>query len=292
MAEIDPLMGCASTLFPLIGRVANLVRKVRKSACNSIDIISQANDLKILVEAWKPPESIETPEDPTSEARHSLQTAESYRWATLLYLHQAVPDIPSGTAAQLAKRALVYLAMVPLSSRLIIVHIYPLLAASCEATSYEDRMWVEGRWTAMSQRMHIGNIDRCVEVVKEVWQRRDIHDAEMTHRRLRRGNSKTGPDFPSPMLSIKKTFSSGSSREIGHRNWPKSTMVVKHRATRDEAGILTPIKINQSEVGSQNIVEDVEYEKTVRGRLHWVGVMKDWKWESEPSVSAYQSYQY
>ena len=125
--EIDPLMGCAATLFPLIGRAANLCRKVRKVVTNSIAIISQANSLKESIEQWQPPPgaAFERPEDPSAEIQHALQTAEAYRYATLLYLHQAIPEIPSPTSAQLAKKVLIYLATVPLSSRLVIVQILP-----------------------------------------------------------------------------------------------------------------------------------------------------------------------
>lgn len=82
-ARLDPLMGCASTLFPLIGRVANLVRRVCRSNSNSAPMISQAMELKLLLETWDPPSLIEPPEDPTSNAQHSVQTAEAYRYATV-----------------------------------------------------------------------------------------------------------------------------------------------------------------------------------------------------------------
>lgn len=82
-ARLDPLMGCASTLFPLIGRVANLVRRVCREESNSPPMISQAMELKLLLETWDPPAFIEPPEDLTSSVEHSLQTAEAYRWATV-----------------------------------------------------------------------------------------------------------------------------------------------------------------------------------------------------------------
>ena len=67
--EVDPLLGCAYTLFPLIGRVANLVQKVRKTDTNSITLVSQAAELKQLVQQWVGPNPglFERPEDPTSE---------------------------------------------------------------------------------------------------------------------------------------------------------------------------------------------------------------------------------
>ena len=282
--EVDPLMGCASTLFPLIGHVSNLVRKVRKSSTNSFSIISQANDLKGLIEDWQPPSFFEPPEDPTSEIQHNLQTAEAYRWATLLYLHQAVPEIPSQTAAQLAKKVLVYLATVPLSSRAIIVQIYPLIAAGCEAVDQEDRAWVEDRWATMSRRMLIGNIDRCLEVVKEVWHRRDHHEADKTRRNSRRSATRMPSGYSSSASSMKRAFSAEEQGSVEFFDWADSFGGIKRRATQGDLGMPTAMTINPSRKSSTDIVEDIEYEKTVRGRMHWVGVMKDWEWESKLKV--------
>ncbi|KAI4163594.1 MAG: hypothetical protein LQ342_002866 [Letrouitia transgressa] len=272
---IDPLMGCASTLFPLIGRVANLVRKVMKSGKNSMNVISQATELKAAIEAWKPPPFFQQPVDPTSTISDSLKTAEAYRWATLLYLHQAVPEIPSQTTEQLAQRVLVYLVAVPLGSRAIIVHIYPLLAAGCEVTGHEDRAWVEDRWEAMSQRMFIGNIDKCWEVVKEVWDRRDLDEAEKARQRHRRVPSR---------LPKKRKFSShekpktNSTDTGGPFNWDER---LEGAEARLGLGRMDPASATNAHrrMNFSDSLEDLDYEKTVRGRLHWVGVMKDWKWE-------------
>ncbi|KAI9788958.1 MAG: hypothetical protein M1835_001980 [Candelina submexicana] len=272
-AEIDPLMGSASTLFPLIGRVANLVRKVRNSKSNSVAIISKAMELKAAVESWEVPASFQSPEDPTCEIQHSVQTAEAYRWATLLYLHQAVPEIPSLTTAQLAQKVLVYLATVPLSSRTIIVQIYPLLAAGSEAVSREDRKWVQERWEAMTQRMLIGNVDRCLEVVKEVWDRRDASEAERRSRPPRLSKARTVPEEsePSESFGMKRKSYDDSI------DWRGTG---KRRATVGDLGFPTSTKVDYATTRSADaIAEDMPYEMTVRGSLHWVGVMKDWEWE-------------
>ena len=283
--ELDPLMGCSTTLFPLIGRVANLVRRVRKSECNSVAIISQAMELKSAIEEWGPPNFFEPPEDPTSEITHSLQTAEAYRWATLLYLHQAVPEIPSLSAAQLAKKVLVYLATVPPSSRAIIVQIYPLLAAGCEASSPEDRAWVEDRWAAMAQRMLIGNVDRCWEVIREVWDRRDADDAENAQREQRRFASRAMSGYASSMEGMKRKFTGEEQDIVGSLEWSDSSSGDrKRRATNGELGMPAPIGLLPTRKQSTDSAAISEYEKTVRGKLHWVGVMKDWRWEGKSKV--------
>lgn len=287
-SEVDPLMGCASTLFPLIGRVANLCRRVRMVETNSIQIISQAIELKESIEQWSPPpgSAFERPEDPTSEIQHALQTAEAYRYATLLYLHQAVPEIPSLTSAQLAKKVLVYLATVPLSSRLVIVQIYPLLAAGCEAYDNEDRQWVEDRWHNMVSRMWIGNVDRCWEVMQEVWQRRDADEIAKAEKENRRRPTHGGMIHSE---SSKRKFEEEMAMDdifsfegmLGSNNplpGGSNNAVAKKQRNNSASGF------SGSNKRLDPVTEDMDPELTVRGRMHWVGVMKDWDWESKCQV--------
>jgi Fungal specific transcription factor domain len=328
LTEIDPLMGAASTLFPLIGRVAAIVTRVRTSDENSFTLISDAIELRKKIEQWQAPAlgNFEVPEDPTSEVQHSLQTAEAYRWATLLHLHQAVPEIPSDTAAVLADRVLKYLATVPLSSRAIIVQIFPLLAASCEAMTQEDRYWVKNRWAAMSARMWIGNVDKCFEVIKEVWERRDAFESDKADRFLRRqaarGLTSNGLFSPFSVQGTKRKTSNGDgtdsdvffhgpagsgSASIGSGSFSK------RRAMTDQNGMPEPIMMDDPSMAASTYMdhyqraamqppqlpmqsplplqspsrrkssdkpfESIEPEYTVRGRLHWMGVMSDHKWE-------------
>ncbi|KAI9641620.1 hypothetical protein NHQ30_009474 [Ciborinia camelliae] len=305
MSEIDPLMGSAATLFPLIGRAANLCRKVLKSKSNSIAIISQAIELKQAIEQWQPSTSFSTPEDPTSEIQHALQTAEAYRYATLLHLHQAVPEIPSLTCAELAKKVLVFLATVPLSSRLVIVQIYPLLAAGCEAKDDEDRAWVEERWASMGRRMWIGNIDRCWEVMQEVWRRRDEISRQKERELLKKNGGRMGTSHGMHGGSNSRRFEDGMGNGngigngigIGHEqvslqdllNLNEMRLMGSNRRTspvgnRQRHSISGPSQGGFGELKAQRqaaglITEEMDQELTVRGRLHWVGVMKDWEWE-------------
>ncbi|RAR08312.1 c6 finger domain-containing protein [Stemphylium lycopersici] len=250
--SLDPLMGCAHTLFPIIGRVANLVRKVRRSNGNGPTIISQAVQLKSQLEEWTPPSFIEDPEDETTSPHDTIKTAVAYQYATLLYLHQAVPEVPSQSPSALAKKVLCDLATVDPRSRSIIVHIYPLMAAGCEATDYEEREWVKERWGLMSSRMKLGIIERCLEVTKEVWNRRDARAAERMTTQME-SRSFSGD------TSMKREFSDcpddfDFEDDFGFREAPC------WERTPGSTGSMDP-------------------EVTVKGRLHWLGVMKDWNWE-------------
>lgn len=174
--DIDPLLGCCQALFPIMGKVANLAAKSRKSTKNSLSLVSKAAELKSALEKWKPMSGIRISdiEDPSLDLSSCIATAEAYRYATLIYLHQAVPELPSKSCHDLSENVLMLIASIPSSSRTCITHIFPLLVASCEALPGDERVWVKARWELMSQRMWIGNIDRALEVVKETWARNDI----------------------------------------------------------------------------------------------------------------------
>lgn len=250
--EVDPLMGCATTLFPLLNRVAGLIQRVRKSESNSISMVSQAIELKRLVEQWEPPQWFEPPEDPTSEVQHSIQTAHAYRWATLLYLHQAVPEMPSEPTSELAKRVLILLATVPPSSRTIVIQKFPLLAAGCEAEQDEDRDWVLSRWMSIQSRLMLGSVDKCMEVIQEVWARRDAFQAAVHGQIHKHKRSHSGSIYDPPETWKKdRVVSTAASRQSPRRG---STITG---------------------------LENIEYEKTVRGRLHWINVMEQWGWEGK-----------
>lgn len=277
-AALDPLMGCASTLFPIIGRVANLVRKVRRSPSNGPSIISQAVLLKSQLDDWTPPSYIEDPEDETTSPHDSIKTAIAYQYATLLYLHQAVPEIPSQPSSVLAKKVLCELATVEPRSRSVIVHIYPLMAAGCEAVEQEDRSWVKERWGFMSSRMKLGILEKSLEVTKEVWNRRDANAAECIMNNIR--NDSFSPDTPR-----KRDFDSffEDSEADGEFSWLETGPKRRNLDSISSYAIPLPNPVD-GEAGrrrqsSSANTEILQHEFTVKGRLHWLGVMKDWNWE-------------
>jgi hypothetical protein len=273
-------MGCAHTLFPIIGRVANLVRKVRRMDSNGPSIISQAIQLKSQLEEWTPPSFIEDPEDETTSPHDSIKTAVAYQYATLLYLHQAVPEIPSQPSS-LAKRVLCELATVEPRSRSVIVHIYPLMAAGCEVMDQEDREWVMERWGFMQSRMKLGILEKTLEVTKEVWCRRDAFAAE------RQMLDDMRSDSFSPNTPLKRDFDSffEDFQADGDFCWLAATP--KRRATDSMSAYAQPVpspiilEAPRRRQTSNGNTELLEPEFTVKGRLHWLGVMKDWEWEGK-----------
>jgi hypothetical protein len=103
---------------------------------------------------------------------------EAYRYVTLLYLHQVVPEIFGNKTHELAQRIFDHLKKIRSSSRVTIVQHYPLLIAGCEAYSIDDQAWVKERWTVMIARMNLTNINNCLKITQKVWRRRDIYRGE------------------------------------------------------------------------------------------------------------------
>ncbi|CCH46050.1 TY1 enhancer activator [Wickerhamomyces ciferrii] len=241
MDDIDPLLGCARDLFFIIGRTATLITKF-KTHKKTLEMVSNAVHYQNELLNWKPNMqnfSKNLASDPYCDSNSLISTAESYRYATLLYLHQAIPEIPSQSSKTLAKKILMLLASIPTNSRTGLIHIFPLLVASCEMDEPEDRLWIENRWSILSKMMLLGNLDRAHEIVKEVWKRKDERIS------IRSGST-------TPKIEVGGNTSGGS----GVNDW----------------GIEKRI---ENLIGDDDDLE----QKGINSRTHWSCIMKEWGWE-------------
>lgn len=260
---IDPLLGIAQTLFPIMSDVATLIEQVRRAKSKGktssgklsktpLRLISRAVELKTATEGWKIPPLLQLPnkvqaEDPTFDLNAAVATAEAYRYATLLYLHQTVPEVPSQGSHSLAENVMMLLASVPGSSRTLVTHMFPLFVASCEAKPGEEREWARERWTELIDKMWIGTTERAWEVVKEVWARKDA-------------------------LSGKKRSKIFTEKDSG------SEVIQRND---DNTGLeYNKVKRRISMVIHGNDEDLVDDEDNIVGNwTHWTTVMKEWGWE-------------
>ena len=217
--DVDPLMGCAGPLFPLLGRVADLVRCVRRRGVktNSAAIVSQAVELKGSIEQWSPwageeADSLINEGDVLTPAASDLvQTAHAYKWAALLLLCQAVPELPSRFSFEcIAQKILLLIATVPVESKASIFHVFPLMIAGCDTTDVEDRDWVRDRWRKLSSGNSSGISERCLELTSEVWARRDRYDSQQ------QGESKKPKAIGSAYTCVQRALV--KNRDEIHRN--------------------------------------------------------------------------
>lgn len=255
--ELDPLMGCAWELFPLLGKVANLVREIRRTTGNSPRMVSKAAALKVEILRWRAPTELRVPQDESIEVAHTLSTAEAYRWSALLFLYQAVPMIATQSPSVLAERILFHLVSVPLTSRVIIIQIFPLLVAGCEVAHEDNRLLVKERWASMTQRMTIGNLDRCSDVVHEVWTRRD----EIAR-----------------LIQDEEKQTSMQDEIADELPFPTGSGIVFSPPTPCP-NIVRPDQLHRR---FSEPVFDIADSITVRGYGHWLTVMEDWEWAGKP----------
>ncbi|KAH7075249.1 fungal-specific transcription factor domain-containing protein [Paraphoma chrysanthemicola] len=274
-SNLDPLMGYATTLFPVIRNVADLINKARarEVARNSPAIISQALELRSIIERWSLPIDLEAIDDePSQLMTDAIQTAEAYRWSALLMLYQTVPELPNLTSyGELAQKILVYLATIPLSSSTSMTHAFPLMVAGCDAVEEEDRQFVRDRWNAMSQRMVPGVVHRCLRVTEEIWKRRE----EYLWSR--------GLSFTANGRQVNTTMNESTtlSKDIASFiNFGTSPGASSSGSTERLARKGNDFPISAAfKKGVDMLTRSGCTEYTVRGRLHWLGVMKDWNWQ-------------
>ncbi|KAI8938500.1 hypothetical protein NX059_004390 [Plenodomus lindquistii] len=292
-SKLDPLMGYTTTFFPTIRLVADLINKVRSRPTprNSPALISQALQLRRKIETWSPPVDLEAFDNPTPNMTDAIQTAEAYRWATLCLLYQAVPELPNLTSyGELAQKVLVYLATIAPTSPTIIVHILPLMVAGCDAVEDEDRDFVRERWNAMADRMVTGMIDRCLAITEEVWKRREVYlfarGLSVTRKHVHVDSiatiaTKDATALSDDIASFIDFGSEGSGAPATMTTSPETAnksanakMVVVQRSTRHHANGF-PISAAFKK-GVDTLTRSGCSEYTVRGKLHWLGVMRDW----------------
>ena len=302
--KIDPLLGCADTLFPLIAQAAGLVQRARRLeqqqdlAAAEAKIMVDATHLVSVLESWElKDERYEPIEDPSNEVAHCRQTAEAYRWATLLYLRQALPRrlLPTAPSThELAREVMSLIDSIPASSRSCIVHIYPLLVAGCEAVSPDERAWVAKRWEGMINRLRLGNVEKAWQVVKEVWLRRDafLASAATTAAAAAAAATSTATSsstVTSPALLYDSRrgrrgyIGPGDNVGDGIFFWDSPTpspplplQPLPLPFHEDAASCPPRMESLQSKHRKRG---EYEYEVSIKGRLHWLGVMKEWKWE-------------
>ncbi|KAH7165179.1 fungal-specific transcription factor domain-containing protein [Dactylonectria macrodidyma] len=277
-AQFDPLMGCAHTLFPLIGRVADIVNRVRKAPrkANAPTIVSKAVELMIAIDHWTPSMIIDEShqsDSVTSDVSDLVQTANAYKWSALLLLYQAVPELPCRLSqAEMAQKVLVLIATVPLTSKAIIFPVLPLMIAGCETTEVEDRDWVRNRWQSLYTGNGSGIVDRCLELTSEVWRRRDIsmEDTESCH--------------PSG-TAIHDALVAQRSANV---NLPTSADPLTNpqvrgdgtgRQCQDGQQNSTRISTANGTVEKESWARARHVGTTVKSKMHWLTVMEEWGWE-------------
>ncbi|PMD53284.1 uncharacterized protein K444DRAFT_172372 [Hyaloscypha bicolor E] len=176
---LDPWISYSLTFVELIYAAADLCYEVRMATVTTSDIITKAEALKRKVGRYSHDTSYlstTTVHLSALDKQYVVHTAEAYRYAILLFLHQVMPDIFGMASSQcLARTTVKHLSRSPPSCSVTFTQIYPLFVAGCEANNKEERDWAKERWVAMLAHMRVTNVSKCWEITQEVWKRRDAY---------------------------------------------------------------------------------------------------------------------
>ena len=177
--EIDSLLGCAGDLFPLIARMSKVCNRLCDKVITQSEIqyIRDAIQVRDELLLWQPPRTsfLQASSDVHCSLDDIVRTAEVYRLTALLHLYRAFP--PLGKDIQnLADQILNSLLLIPKDSGSLCIHIWPLMASGCEHTDPFKRQLVRLRFEDVRQKLKVANVDQAIDLLAEVWKRRDAGD--------------------------------------------------------------------------------------------------------------------
>lgn len=179
--EIDSLLGCAADLFPQIARMSKVANRLTEKVITQQEVqyIQEAIEVRDSLLAWRPPEIdlLQESSDVNCSLEDIVRTAEVYRLTALLHLYRTFP--PLGRNVQdLADQILNTLLVIPKESHSLCIHIWPLMAAGCEHTDPFKRQKVCQRFEDVREKLMIPNVDQAIDLLAEVWRRRDSGDRD------------------------------------------------------------------------------------------------------------------
>jgi Fungal specific transcription factor domain len=177
--EIDSLLGCAGELFPLIARMSKVSNHLTEKVITMEEIpyIEEAIQIRDELKVWVPPDTdiLNRSEDIHCSVEDIVATAETYRLTALLHLYRAFPPLGKDID-RMADEILNRLLLIPKTSGSLCIHIWPLMASGCEHTDPTKRDEVRSRFEDIRQKLMVANVDSAIQLLEEVWRRRDGGD--------------------------------------------------------------------------------------------------------------------
>jgi len=144
-----------------------------------LQYIQEAIQLRDELLTWQPPQIdiLQASSDVHCSLDDIVTTAEVYRLTSLLHLYRAFPPLSGPKdVASLADQILNCLLLIPKESGSLCIHIWPLMASGCEHTDYGKREAVLNRFEDVREKLKVANVDQAIELLVEVWKRRDAGD--------------------------------------------------------------------------------------------------------------------
>ncbi|KAI1409971.1 hypothetical protein F5Y13DRAFT_192717 [Hypoxylon sp. FL1857] len=200
LSNVDTLLGMATTLWPIMHRLSNLLslkndieravqeNQTSKSAVLKMEFETTSQAIETALMQWEPClppnvvvqdgllRGISEDEIPEQQRLQSiLHNALAYRHSAFVYLYRTIYGYPARreVVQKHAHTALVHCAETVSHRGPMGALLWPLFVAACEAISAEDRALSQRAFVGVNQRQGMTNIGHAWNIVQEVWKRLD-----------------------------------------------------------------------------------------------------------------------
>lgn len=200
LSNVDTLLGMATTLWPIMHRLSNLLslkkdieraiqeNQTSKSAVLRMEFETTSQAIETALTQWEPClppniivqngvlRSINGDEIPEQQRLQSiLHNALAYRHSAFVYLYRTIYGYPARreVVQKHAHTALIHCVGTVSHRGPMGALLWPLFVAACEAISAEDRTLSQRAFVGINQRQGMTNIGQAWNIVQEVWKRLD-----------------------------------------------------------------------------------------------------------------------
>lgn len=158
----------------LSGRLQEADRYVRaagpRGEAQREELFQEARQLDYFLHGWDPPT-----DDGAVDTVEARAAAFAVKWAAIIRLHQAVPDlreVAGGTVDQnLANNILSAVSLIRPGSHIEAHMLFPLFMAGVESTTKANRLTVEYRINIIQTTVGFWNIQSAHRLLDEIWRR-------------------------------------------------------------------------------------------------------------------------
>ncbi|KAI1769924.1 hypothetical protein F4818DRAFT_308709 [Hypoxylon cercidicola] len=200
MSNVDTLLGMATTLWPIMHRLSNLLslkadmdkatqdNQASKSAVLRMEFETTSQSIETALTQWEPclpphvvaehgvlkcSTGVDIPE--LLQLQSILHNALAYRHSAFVYLYRTIYGYPARreVVQKHAHSALVHCVETVTHRGPMGALLWPLFVAACEAVSAEDRALAQRAFVGIDQRQGMTNIGQAWKIIQEVWTRLD-----------------------------------------------------------------------------------------------------------------------
>ncbi|KAG7695448.1 hypothetical protein KL915_002838 [Ogataea haglerorum] len=178
---IDHILGMSQELFAILDSLMDVIELVKNVPEHAYpqNLIEKVLGLQAALVRWEPPKNgmeLWTPEEVTDHEA----TAQSYRYATLILLQNAFPQVKRYLAPrELSLKVREELSTLRLSGGAsVVIHVFPLFIAACEAFTTAEKDWFRTKTAAVFDAIASNNIKVLSSVMAEVWRRKSLLRAQ------------------------------------------------------------------------------------------------------------------